>query len=86
MLHRRAFVLSVDLSVIIGQQAGATTTVIGVAIFVAGLLWYLAAQTTWFASKGKIGRGRALLYVVAMVAFGFIALASGTLATLAVMQ
>jgi hypothetical protein len=67
------FILSVDLAVIIGQHANMPAIVAGIAIFTIGLVWYLNAQTIWFASEAGIGRVRAFLTVAATVALGFLA-------------
>jgi len=74
-------ILSIDLALIIGKQGTQTAAAAGIAIFVIGLTWYIAAETTWFAGKGGMSKIRAFLLVTGTVLLGFIAIFAVTLVT-----
>lgn len=59
------FVLAVDLSFIIGQHGSSVPVLVGTAIFVVGLVWYVAVQTAWFRSRSGMPAWRAALLVLA---------------------
>lgn len=67
------FILSIDLAVIVAQHANVTAVVASLAVFVAGLVWYVGAETAWLSLDGRVSRGRALLNASGAIALGFVA-------------
>lgn len=67
------FILSIDLAVIIAQHANVPAVLASIAIFVAGLVWYVSAETAWLVQDGHVARGRALFHAIWAIALGFVA-------------
>ncbi|MFK4811024.1 permease [Devosia neptuniae] len=67
------FILSIDLAVIIAQHSNVAAVVASLAAFVAGLIWYVGAETAWLLLDGRLGRPRALLNASGAIALGFVA-------------
>jgi hypothetical protein len=67
------FILSIDLAVIVAQHANVQAVVASIAIFIAGLVWYVSAETAWLVQDGHVARGRALFHAIWAIALGFVA-------------
>lgn len=61
------FVLSIDLSLLIGRQAWPGATALGTALFLAGIFWYCGTQIAWFTQVRSLGLLRATATVLATV-------------------
>lgn len=67
------FALSFDLAITIGRHAETGATLVGSAIFLCGLAWYVAVLTRWFVSDVGMQPGTAILRVLGTVVLGSIA-------------
>ncbi|KQT64254.1 MULTISPECIES: hypothetical protein [unclassified Aureimonas] len=80
------FALSFDLAITIGRHASPAALGLGAAIFLCGLVWYVAVLARWFMSHLGMGPLAAVLRVAGTVVLGSLAFILVALATAIVVK